>query len=464
MSLFISDVEVDATRCSVLIEGPTVVAVGTDLVRPPGARHIDGNSSMLLPGLHDHHVHLLSSAARARSINVGPPDVRTPEDLSRLLRNTASTLDGAWIRGIGYHESVAGPLNRRVLDQLVSSSPVRIQHRSGAMWFLNSLGLDRSGLEDSRDVAVERDDQGRLTGRLFRGDHVFGVGEGTDVDDLKTLSDAAARCGVTGFTDAAPNQTSAGIETLAFARRTGAIRQRLTLMSPPHVVAPAHDHVDVGPVKVLLDDVLLPGLKELVEIVVDAHGTGRAIAIHCVTDLQTALALSAINVAGPIGTDRIEHGSIMPVEFDRLARACAVTVVTQPHFIAERGDDYLRDVPEQFHDVLYRARTLIDAGIPIAGGTDAPFGSGDPWVAIAAATQRTTRSGAVIGPTERLTPTQAIDLFTGDARTPGRRRRVEVSAPADLCLLTLDTASALEDLSAANVRMTIIDGDVVYDR
>ena len=59
---------------------------------------------------------------------------------------------------------------------------------------------------------------------------------------------------------------------------------------------------------------------------------------------------------------------------------------------------------------------------------------------------------------------QMIDLFTGDARTPGRRRRVEVSAPADLCLLTLDTASALEDLSAANVRMTIIDGDVVYDR
>jgi predicted amidohydrolase YtcJ len=186
------------------------------------------------------------------------------------------------------------------------------------------------------------------------------------------------------------------------------------------------------------------------------------VAIHCVTDLQIALALSAINVAGPSGHDRIEHGSIMPVEFDELARACEVTVVTQPHFITERGDDYLREVPEELRDVLYRARTLLDAGIPLAGGTDAPFGSSDPWVAIAAATRRSTRSGTVIGDHERLTPMQAIDLFTGDARTPGRRRRVEVGARADLCLLSLDTESALEDLSSANVRATIIDGHVVF--
>jgi predicted amidohydrolase YtcJ len=233
-------------------------------------------------------------------------------------------------------------------------------------------------------------------------------------------------------------------------------------MSPTDTTAASRDGIDVGPVKVLLDDVDLPSLDNLVDTITRAHRFDRAVAIHCVTDLQIALALSAINVAGPSGHDRIEHGSIMPVEFDELARACEVTVVTQPHFITERGDDYLREVPEELRDVLYRARTLLDAGIPLAGGTDAPFGSSDPWVAIAAATRRSTRSGTVIGDHERLTPMQAIDLFTGDARTPGRRRRVEVGARADLCLLSLDTESALEDLSSANVRATIIDGHVVF--
>jgi predicted amidohydrolase YtcJ len=464
MSLFFSNVEVDAVRCSVLVEDATVVAIGTDLVRPSGARHIDGDAGALLPGLHDHHVHLLSSAASLRSFSVGPPSVRTVDEFRRVLRDAASTRRGAWIRAVGYHESVAGSLDRHALDQIVTSSPMRVQHRSGAMWFFNSLGLVESGLTNSPVHGLERDDTGQPTGRLFRGDQALAFGEAIGIDDLRAVGDAAVRRGVTGFTDAAPNQTVAGIETLVSAHQAGAILQHLTLMCPPGAVVPPADGVDVGPVKVLLDDVELPALDDLVETVGAAHHEGRAVAIHCVTDLQTALALSAISAAGPIGTDRIEHGAIMPVEFDRLAKACQVTIVTQPHFIHERGDQYLRDVPEQLHDVLYRARTLIDAGIAVAGGTDAPFGSSDPWDAVTAATRRTTSSGQMIGQRERLTPVQALNLFTGDARALGRPRRVEVGARADLCLLSLDTASALEDLSSTNVRATVINGRIAFER
>jgi predicted amidohydrolase YtcJ len=441
-----------------------VVALGPDLTRPKGAHHVDAQAGMLLPGLHDHHVHLLSSAASLRSINVGPSEVRSLDDLRRVLREARAVRDGVWIRAIGYHESVAGPLDRDLLDQLLPSTPLRIQHRSGAMWFLNSLGLEQSGLEHESHPAVERDGQGRATGRLWRGDHVLAVGDGTDVDALGVLSDTAVRRGVTGFTDAMPNQTLAGLETLASAHRDGVIRQHLTLMSPLNVVAMTNSDVQVGPVKVLLDDDDLPEFDDLIQTIADAHLAGRAVAIHCVTELQTVYALSAIKGAGPNGGDRIEHGSIMPVELDALARACEVTVVTQPHFIEERGDEYLRDVPEPLRDVLYRARTLLEAGIPLAGGTDAPFGSSDPWVAIAAATRRSTRSGAVIGPLERLTPTRAIDLFTGDARQPGNRRRIEVGSRADLCLFSLNTEAALESLSSENVRATIIAGRVAFER
>jgi predicted amidohydrolase YtcJ len=464
MSLFLSDVEVDSVRCSVLVNDSTVAAVGAHLTCPPDAQRIDGNGGMLLPGLHDHHVHLLSSAAAARSVNVGPPDVRSAADLRRVLRDAATSRDGTWIRAIGYHESVAGPLDRDILDQITPSNPIRIQHRSGAMWFLNSLGLRHSRLEDASTSHGERDGNGRLTGRLWRSGHVFETVDGDNFDDLEAFSDSALRRGVTGFTDAAPNQTDAGLEMLAAAHEHGAIRQRLTLMSPIDVTAAPHYDVAVGPVKVLLDDVNLPPMDDLVATIELAHRGQRAVAIHCVTDVQTALALTAVSVAGPIGSDRIEHGALMPFAFDTLARACEVTVVTQPHFIAERGDDYLREVPEASHGELYRARTLIDARIPIAGGTDAPFGSSDPWVAIAAATRRTTRSGAVVGPRERLTPMQAIQLFTGDVLRPGRQRRIVAGARADFCLLSLDTKEALEDLSSKNVRATIIDGRIAFER
>ena len=464
MGIFIADVEVDAVRCSVLVEGSFVVAMGADIVRPLDSYLIDGNSGTLLPGLHDHHVHLLSDAATTRSVVVGPPDVCTSQEFRRVLGDAARAPGRNSIRAIGYHESVAGLLDRHVLDEIVAARPVRVQHRSGSMWFLNSLCIEQSGLDDVRDPGVERDAGGRVTGRLFRGDHYFGIGEGTNIDDLRSLSHDAARRGVTGFTDATPNQTSTGIEALVAAHDRGAILQHLTLMSPADVEVPSRDGVDAGPVKVLLDDVGLPSLEELVDTIARAHRANRAVAIHCVTDLQTALALSAIDVAGPNGRDRIEHGSIMPVAFDALARACRVTVVTQPHFVSERGDDYLRDVPERLHDVLYRARSLLDAGVGVAGGTDAPFGSNDPWDAIAAATRRTTRSGEVLGSHERLSAREAIGLFTGQAHRPARPRRVEVGARADLCLLALDTASALEDLSSQNVRATIIDGRVVHER
>ena len=80
------------------------------------------------------------------------------------------------------------------------------------------------------------------------------------------------------------------------------------------------------------------------------------------------------------------------------------------------------------------------------------------------ATRRLTRSGRLIGRDERLTPRQALDLFTGAAHTPGRPRRVEVGGRADLCLVSLGLADALEDMSSLNVRATIVRGDVAFER
>ena len=100
---------------------------------------IAAHGGALLPGLHDHHIHLASLAVRKSSVWCGPPEITTPDALARRLTEPGT----GWIRAIGYHESVLGGLpDARALDRIVADRPLRLQHRSGRMWLLNSAALD----------------------------------------------------------------------------------------------------------------------------------------------------------------------------------------------------------------------------------------------------------------------------------------------------------------------------------
>ena len=112
---------------------------------------------------------------------------------------------------------------------------------------------------------------------------------------------------------------------------------------------------------------------------------------------------------------------------------------------------------------LWRCATLLAAGIPGGFGSDAPHGAADPWIAIRAASRRRTSSGHVLGPDDRLAPDAALDRFLARPDAPGGGpRRVEPGAPADLCLLSVPRSAALTEPSSANVRLTIIAGQVVW--
>ncbi|MET0325948.1 MAG: amidohydrolase family protein, partial [Ilumatobacteraceae bacterium] len=139
---------------------------------------------------------------------------------------------------------------------------------------------------------------------------------------------------------------------------------------------------------------------------------------------------------------------------------------TQPSFVAARGDQYLTDVDPDDRPHLWRCGTLLDAGIGVSAGTDAPFGDASPWRAIAAARDRRTPSGVVLGPADRITAERALAMFLTPLDDPaGLPRRVQVGAPADLCLLTTPLPEALAaagDPAAALVAATIHAGAVVH--
>jgi predicted amidohydrolase YtcJ len=219
--------------------------------------------------------------------------------------------------------------------------------------------------------------------------------------------------------------------------------------------------VTQGPVKVILDDDSLPLLEDLRALIVEAHGRGQCVAVHCVTAAQLVLTLSAFESAGTERGDRVEHAGIVPIDAVPWLAWLGVTVVTQPNFIAERGDQYLEDVDAREHGDLYRCGTLLRAGVPVAAGTDAPFGEPDPWKAVAAAASRQTLAGRTVGAAERIGVDRALALFTGSAHAPGRPRRIAVGQPADLCLLEEPLAIALRRPRCELVRDVVIRGRLV---
>jgi predicted amidohydrolase YtcJ len=442
-------------RCDVRVRDGRVAELGPQL-RRDGEEELPADGGALLPGLHDHHLHLLALAADLGSVRCGPPDVSGPEQLAAALRTAAGR---GLVRGTGYHESVAGWLDRDQLDALVRDTPVRVQHRSGAAWFLNSAALDAAGLTDSADAAVERDAAGRPTGRLLRGDQLL-RGDGP-LPDLTAVGRLLATYGVTGVTDATPRLDPRQVAALRAAHVDGGLPQRLLLLGEP--VDEGTDDRQRVPWKVLVDEVSGLDPSATAAELLAAHARGRPVAIHCTSRPETVLAVTLLVEHGAAPGDRLEHAGVLPPELDDALARRGVTVVTQPHFIAERGDDYLADVEPDDHPLLYRCGSLLAGGIPVAAGTDAPYGHPDPWRAIAAAVRRQTRAGAVVGAAERVTPAAALRLFLGEPLDPGGpARQVTPNRPADLCLLAVPLDDALADPRAEHVAATIVDGRVVF--
>jgi predicted amidohydrolase YtcJ len=456
--------EVDGRRVDVRVRGTRIAEVA-DQLKPVGGEQVwDAAGGALLPGLHDHHVHLHAMAAAAASVACGPPDVSDLDALATALRAADRDLaPGAWLRGIGYHESVAGLLDRDDLDRLIPARPVRIQHRSGALWMLNSAGLgllERSVPPGSRsNDGFERDEAGRVTGRLWRDDAAL-RGLRTAPPDLAAVGRALAAVGITGVTDATPDLDAAALRSLREAVGSSRLPQRVVALGAPD--AWSHRQILRGPRKLLLPDHELPPLDELTAAISTSHRTGRPVAVHCVSRVSLLLTLAALDAAGHLPGDRIEHASVVPDEaIPRLADR-RVAVVTQPSFVAERGDWYLSAVDEHDQQDLYRYRSLLEGGVAVAASSDAPYATADPWQAMTAATQRTTGRGDVLGERERVAAAAVLAGFLSPPMNPGSApRRVIVGADADLLLLHVPLAEALRCPTRDVVRLVLAGGAVV---
>lgn len=399
---------------SIGVRGGRIAAMGASITG--SGPEYDARGQIAGPGLHDHHLHLLATAARMQSIDLA--DCRTVDAIVTKLRG-GDQAPGAWVRAIGYDERVAGLPDRDILDAWLPDHPLRVQDRTGGYWLLNSAAIAKLG-DPPFPGCVERAADGQPNGRIWRGDAWLRERIGGAPPSLAALGATLAQYGVTGVTDAGASNGAAEAALLA-----GAMAQRLVIMGTEQL--PAGENYAVGPVKLLLDENDLPPIEAVTARIAAARALGRNVAAHCVTLGELVFYLEALAVTGGAKPgDRIEHGGVIPESLIGDVAAAGLTVATQPNFIHDRGDRYRAQLDADELDDLYRLGSLLRAGVRVLGGSDAPYGDMNPWIALRAATDRRTKGGDVIGACEVIDRAAALALY--QARPPA------IGMPADLIL------------------------------
>jgi predicted amidohydrolase YtcJ len=454
-ALFFRDAEIAGLPgLDCLIADGRVQQIGSGLARPADAEEIPGRGGALLPGLADHHIHLLAMAAAANSA-----DLTGTSRLEAVVGQAARTVPaGQWARVTGYDDQAHGALDRHRLDRCAADAPVRVQHRGGGLWVLNSRAAELIGLDQSAHPGVERDGAGRPTGRLWRADELLRAIPAGPPPDLASVGRRLAEYGVTAVTDASPDDDGSAAPLLSQAVLAGALPQRVQVMGPV-----AASCLTLGPRKLVVSDHEYPELGELSGRIRDAHAASRPVALHCVSRTALMLALAALDEVGARAGDRIEHCAVADAGTIARMAAMGLTVITQPSLVALRGDDYRGRCSPADHDDLWRYASLLGAGVRTAPSSDAPYGDPDPWRGMRAASRRRTRSGAILGKAERVSARTVLAALLSPLDSPGGRpRQLAPGSAADLVLLDRPLAAALRAPSADRVCCTVIHGKIMY--
>ena len=454
---------------AVAIRDGRIAAAGTEAEAArsldAGAERVDCQGGLLLPAFIDAHCHLLAYAASLRSVDCSA--ARSIAEIQVAIRDrAAATPAGQWIRAAGYEETQLQELrhpDRRDLDAAAPGHPVRLIHRSGHASVLNSAALRLAGIDTATEEppggVIDRDlEDGEPSGRLIGMEQVIDrAAPAMPYEELAgAVREAAERflaAGIACIQDA--THTNGLSEWRLFERliADGALPLDVVLMEGYEHMgelpeSAAGGRLRRGPVKIMLHELgesIEPNEAELARRVARVHEAGRQVAVHAAGERAVAAAASAIEAAvrsqpRPDHRHRIEHCGLLPDGLATKLAQLGVVVVSQPSFIAERGDRYLQLVPEERQGELYAFRTLRDAGVALAAGSDAPVTPPDSMRSIAAAVDRLSASGAAVAPGQAIDVEDALGWWTvGAARAAfleEERGGVRPGFPADLVLLS----------------------------
>jgi predicted amidohydrolase YtcJ len=406
--------------------------------------------------------------------------------LARVTERLRLHPDAPLLVGWGHRSAVwERPPTVDDLDLVAGARPVFLISGDGHHAWVSSAGLAALGLAPRQGMVEETE----WYAAYVRLTELLGPAETGPEAGRRALADAAA-LGIVGLVDlefderpgtwAARSAAGAATLRVRVGAYAGTLAEYLALGLRTGDPLPGCDpRVTMGPLKIISDGSLntrtawccapyadrpgtgAPNLSaaELRDLLTLATEGGLEVATHAIGDAAVHEALAAYAATEARGS--IEHAQLMARADVGTMAGLGLRASVQP---AHLLDD--RDVTEQCwpdrSDRCYMFRSLLDAGVELALGSDAPVSRLDPWLAVAAAVHRSADDRPAWHPEQALTPREAL---AASVDGPGT---VHEGMPADLALLDadpLDPAGSAADqasrLGAMTVSATWVGGRLV---
>lgn len=475
----------------VLVTDGVVDRVGPDLPFPAGEVHVVGaEGRWLVPGLWDQHVHLGQWTVAAQRLDMS--GVRSVEAAVATVAERLRQWPDLPVVGWG-HRSANWSRTPAVsdLDALGGDQPIVLISGDGHHAWLNSTALTMLALP-LREGMVAEGEWFAAYGRL---NTVLGA-EGNGPDAYRRTMELAAARGVVGLVDfefsgthhdwverAAQGADLLRVRTATYAAGLDAVLD--AGLRTGDVLPDCPDRITMGPLKIISDGSLNTRTawccepyaeeatyghphghpnqepEELRGLLARARAHGLEAAVHAIGDRAVAEAVEAFTETGARGS--IEHAQLVARGDLRRIAELGLRVSAQP---AHLLDD--RDVAEQLWpgrgDRCFALRWMLEDGVDLRLGSDAPVSPLDPWLAMAAAVHRSADDREPWHPEQALTAGEALRASTDGQGTVG------VGSPGDLALLDddplagagRDSAGVADRLRSMGVAATVVGGEVVH--
>ena len=505
--------------------GDTLVFVGSNALSKEyqcnDAKVIDLKGSYVYPGFVDSHAHLKGIGHRENSLNLQGID-SLKEMLTTVEIFSNGIQPGEWVVGRGWIEKVWPEKRfptRYELDRFSSDKPVILERADGHAVVVNSLALELAGISsesnDPHGGRIEKDKNGEPTGMLI--DKATALVEKLipkttkqeDKRDLKAGIDSNVSLGWTQVQIA--GGTFSDIEILEEIKKEGNLLQRVYFAVSAG--KPAETLLKLGPkldpenmltvrgIKLYADGALgsrgaallekyddqdTTGLliftkEETLPVLEEALKKGIQIQTHAIGDKGNRITLDWYQEAFNSIVDeerkvidprwRIEHSQIITKEDQIRFRDMEIIASMQPsHAI---GDLHFAPSRLGMQRVGngYVWRNLIDLGVVVAGGSDAPVEIGDPRIEFYAAIARKDLDGFYDRGwhlEQAVTREEALKMFTiwpaFAAFQEDINGTIEVGKLADLTIFSKDIMKVPEEeILEAQVIMTIVNGKIVFE-
>ena len=489
-------------------------------------RTVDLGGSTLMPGFIDDHAHAQQFGTQAIGANLlAPPDgtVNTLDDLIARLQAFGIGPDvelTGWIFGVGYDDALLGRHpTREDLDKVSTTVPVMATHISGHFVAVNTLGLEMIGYDastpDPEGGVIRREADGKTPNgvleELAAMPHMVKflspVTQAGKDDFLKRGLEMAKRYGYTTANEGRmfgamhadmANAAERGLVDIDFTgwmdytNRAEIGRSFATAYTKHYRLAGLKITLDGSPqgrtawrtvAYLLPPDGQEPGYKgypaspdtRQVEGYLDeAYTKGWPVKVHAngdaaIDQLFEALRPVVAKHGVKPGQVILIHGQFIRPDQVRELKSLGIFPSMFPMHTFYWGDWYKQIVGPEQAERISPMRSILDTGLHASSHTDAPVALPNLMQVAWATVNRTSRSGAVIGAGERVTPLEAMKMITlwsaeqfGEQATKGS---LEPGKLADMVILS-DNPLTIDSMKINTivVQETIKEGKSVYQR